>query len=1281
MASSPLPPPPSLAARASGVWPWPAGGASAAPFTPSPDARTPHVPLSEAVRSYRVVTLPNELRALLVHDPKADKAAAALSVQVGHLSDPRALPGLSHAVEHMLFLGTKEFPHEGEYNAFLKAHGGASNASTSAEATTYHFTVHHAHLREALARFGSFFVSPLFTESATDRELNAVDSENARNLSLDGRRELQVSKHLSAPGSVYSKFGTGNLQTLKHAPAAAGIDVRSEMLAHYARYYSANLMTLAVIGRESLDELESLINGGPAGGSSGASATAGADGASSTGVGAGAGAGADAASGGAAAAATAPGVSAPDFKAVVNKSLPVPLHDGAPPERHLHPYQRAQLGRSVFITPVKDVRKLGISWPIPSPAVPDYARVGGLLSFLFGHEGEGSLFSLLKARGLATSLSAGSTGYRHFSSMEIDVSLTPLGLERADEVVRLALQYALLLRGKDDAYWAAVHAELAQTAANAVRFRAQHEPLGTVTGAVSALQRLPNVDVLVGDYLRTTLDLPAIRAALRCCCAPRHTLVMLTAKAFGEQAGRARLAAAHGERLRSHEEPYYPSLTYLTAPFSDAQLALFGAGAAADADAGPPDPVAYPNEWDLRAAELPLCDELAVPAPNSFIPSDFALRPVPADGAAPSPAALTLAPHALDLPASLGLALVGRSVAAPAKFREPTLIALGAPPAAASPLWARAAAGEAPAAAAAARLRDLFVAGVTSSAAAAAAGAAAASLRVEGGLPTRIFVAQDVTFRFPKAFLRARVRLPRHKRLLSQGGSRLKAMAPLFIDVLHDTLVETTYVASLAGLQCNLDVDVDDSALGIVVTGYSHKHAALLARSLDGLAVLAEAPDAVLEPIFARKLEARRRALASWSKAQPRDRAVTSLSELVSHPAQSYESWLADLEGATLADLRAFARGLFDSQAEEDGGEELGASVDMLLYGNVLPEDALSAGRLISLTLGRAGARRPRAEFATLAAQAAAAQAAAAHAAHATHAGLPDDLFCEPLGLLLAPGGPGAVLTRQHPSAEERNSAVHCVFQLGAATPRTRAVARLLDMLVSQPAFDTLRTKEQLGYIVGAGSTLVAHGAVAALYVSVQSSNASVAHVEARIEAFLAAFRAQLAAMPETVVAERAQVLSDRLLESDKTQGAECSRLWDGVADDSLDWHGAETRAACIRELRQADLLAVWDACVMPGGALRRRLLSRVYAQVGGPAGAAAASAAAVAAEAPAAGGAAGEKVPAAVLHDGGPSAPPPSAGAAEVDEARILEWKAAQAQKAGARWLPSAGKLAAWFG
>ena len=59
--------------------------------------------------------LENGLKVILVSDPTTDKAAAAMDVNVGHMSDPWELPGLAHFLEHMLFLGTDKYPDENSY--------------------------------------------------------------------------------------------------------------------------------------------------------------------------------------------------------------------------------------------------------------------------------------------------------------------------------------------------------------------------------------------------------------------------------------------------------------------------------------------------------------------------------------------------------------------------------------------------------------------------------------------------------------------------------------------------------------------------------------------------------------------------------------------------------------------------------------------------------------------------------------------------------------------------------------------------------------------------------------------------------------------------------------------------------------------------------------------------------------------------------------------------------------------------------------------------------------
>lgn len=59
-------------------------------------------------RLYRVIQLSNKLEALLVHDPETDKASASMNVNVGSYSDDDDMPGMAHAVEHLLFMGTKK---------------------------------------------------------------------------------------------------------------------------------------------------------------------------------------------------------------------------------------------------------------------------------------------------------------------------------------------------------------------------------------------------------------------------------------------------------------------------------------------------------------------------------------------------------------------------------------------------------------------------------------------------------------------------------------------------------------------------------------------------------------------------------------------------------------------------------------------------------------------------------------------------------------------------------------------------------------------------------------------------------------------------------------------------------------------------------------------------------------------------------------------------------------------------------------------------------------------
>ena len=68
----------------------------------------------------------------------------------------------------------------------------------------------------------------------------------------------QVMARLCRQGHPAGSFTWGNTKSLKELPEAAKINVRDELRRFWEKHYSASRMTLCVLGRESLDELEAL---------------------------------------------------------------------------------------------------------------------------------------------------------------------------------------------------------------------------------------------------------------------------------------------------------------------------------------------------------------------------------------------------------------------------------------------------------------------------------------------------------------------------------------------------------------------------------------------------------------------------------------------------------------------------------------------------------------------------------------------------------------------------------------------------------------------------------------------------------------------------------------------------------------------------------------------------------------------------------------------------------------------------------------------------------------
>ena len=161
-------------------------------------------PLSDK-SEYRIITLNNSLRVLLVSNNDTSTSAAAVDVYSGSFNDGD-IEGLAHFCEHMLFLGTEKYPDEGSYSKYLSTNGGYDNAYTSSENTNYYLSVNSDKLEGALDRLAQFFVSPLFNESGVDREKNAVNSEYQKDRGIPGWIDYLMMKTVAVPASPYSKL-------------------------------------------------------------------------------------------------------------------------------------------------------------------------------------------------------------------------------------------------------------------------------------------------------------------------------------------------------------------------------------------------------------------------------------------------------------------------------------------------------------------------------------------------------------------------------------------------------------------------------------------------------------------------------------------------------------------------------------------------------------------------------------------------------------------------------------------------------------------------------------------------------------------------------------------------------------------------------------------------------------------------------------------------------------------------------------------------------------------
>ena len=397
---------------------------------------------------------------------------------------------------------------------------------------------------------------------------------------------------------------------------------------------------------------------------------------------------------------------------------------------------------------------------------------------------------------------------------------------------------------------------------------------------------------------------------------------------------------------------------------------------------------------------------------------------------------------------------------------------------------------------------------------------------------------QDNTFRKPKLHVRMNLTSPE-----AYHSPRHAILARLVCRLVNDALTEFSYDAELAGLEYNLTNTTQ--GLYLAFGGYNEKMAVLIKAVLEKLVdfTIDDERFAHVHDVVARKY-------ANFKLDQPYQHAMYENDVAVEVGRWHMDEYCELVGGITADDVRAFASALMRT-----------TSVEMLIFGNMAAADALGLADSIKEQL----------------------TSVAGHAAPLESQHMRPRAVQVPLGV--------NVLRKDEPNEENENSAVDALWQIGVQNDRDIALLDMLARASSKPAFQQLRTTEQLGYIVWSGAS--AKNGVQSYRVLVQSSVKSPSHVESRILAFVDTIQQILDEMTEEEFAALITTEIAVQLEKPKTIREELSRHWRQIDDETYQFKRKENVVAELKKLSKADLVAFYQQYIVGSG--RRVLVSRIY--------------------------------------------------------------------------------------
>lgn len=185
--------------------------------------------------------LRNGLSVWLIPDHRAPLVLTQVWYKVGSADERLGHTGLSHMLEHMLFLGTQKWP-KGAYDEAITAMGGSSNAMTTDDATVYYSTVPADKLSEVLMMEADRMRHLVFDETLFQRERKVVMEE--RRMRMEDRPEALALERYRANAFLSSPYHHMTIGWMHDIANYTLQDAKD----WYDKWYWPNHATLIIVG-------------------------------------------------------------------------------------------------------------------------------------------------------------------------------------------------------------------------------------------------------------------------------------------------------------------------------------------------------------------------------------------------------------------------------------------------------------------------------------------------------------------------------------------------------------------------------------------------------------------------------------------------------------------------------------------------------------------------------------------------------------------------------------------------------------------------------------------------------------------------------------------------------------------------------------------------------------------------------------------------------------------------------------------------------------------------